>query len=178
MAETKRGFTLIETLIAITVLTLSIVGPLQIVQGVLNSAYNARDQLIGAGLAQEGMEFVRERRDTNYLTNVRYGSSYTWMYGVDGTLGEANCYTSNCAVDPQAGIFLPCGSSSCTPAFLYLDGTTYRYNNQFLGTPTKFIRTLRLTQISSTETLVTITVTWENHGARSVVLQENLRNWQ
>lgn len=177
------GFTLIETLIAITVLTMSIVGPFQIVQGVLNSAYNSRDQLIGAGLAQEGMEYVREARDGNYLYNV-HGGAVAWMYGFDGTGGSPNCYSntgasqSDCAVDPQARTVTACGSVGCTPGPLYINTNTYLYTQQNTGgTFTRFTRTVRMTQISTSETLITVTVTWENHGSRSVVLQEYLRNW-
>lgn len=178
----NRAFTLIETLIAITVLTLSIVGPFQIVQGVLNSAYNSRDQLIGAGLAQEGMEYVREVRDSNYLFNV-HGGSVSWLYGFDGTGGLPNCYSnaytspSDCSVDPQKKIITACGSVGCTPGPLYLEPNTYLYTQQAIGTVTKFTRTVRMTQISASETLVTVTVTWQNHGSRSIVLQEYIRNW-
>lgn len=176
------GFTLIETLIAITVLTMSIVGPFQIVQGVLNSAYNSRDQLIGAGLAQEGMEYVREARDGNYLYNV-HGGAVAWMYGFDGTGGSPNCYSnayanpSDCSVDPQKKTVAACGSVGCMPTPLYLEPNSYLYTQQAIGTVTRFTRTVRMTQISVTETLVTVTVTWENHGSKSVVLQEYLRNW-
>jgi prepilin-type N-terminal cleavage/methylation domain-containing protein len=179
--KTHRGFTLIETLIAITVLTLSIVGPFQIVQGVLNSAYNSRDQLIGAGLAQEAMEYVREVRDSNYLYNV-HGGAVSWLYGFDGTGGLPNCYSnvgslSDCSVDPQKKTINACGSVGCTPGPLYIEPNTYLYTQQTVGTVTKFTRTVRMTQISASETLVTVTVTWQNHGSRSVVLQEYIRNW-
>ncbi len=176
------GFTLIETLIAITVLTLSIVGPFQIVQGVLNSAYNSRDQLIGAGLAQEAMEYVREVRDSNYLSNV-HGGAVSWMNGFAGTGGLPNCYSnagaspSDCSVDPQKKTITACGSVGCTPGPLYLEPNTFLYTQQAVGTVTKFTRTVRMTQISASETLVTVTVTWQNHGSRSVVLQEYVRNW-
>lgn len=170
------GFTLVETLIAITVLTLSIVGPFQIVQGVLNSAYNARDQLIAAGLAQEGMEYVREIRDSNYLINAR-GGNVAWMNGFGTVGGNPDCYTHGCKVDPQARIIADCGAVDCTGSPLTLHNASFRYNHQNSGLPTKFTRTVKLTTISTTEVLVTVTVTWENHGSKSVVLTEYFRNW-
>ncbi len=175
--HSSHGFTLIETLIAITVLTLSIVGPFQIVQGVLNSAYNSRDQLIGAGLAQEAMEYVREVRDSNYLYNV-HGGAVTWMYGFDASGGSSDCYSHGCLVDPGTKFVITCAADNCpsTPP-LYQDGTTYLYNNRNVGTPTRFYRQVKMTAISPSETMVTVTVTWENHGTKSVVLQEYLRNW-
>ena len=175
--KSARGFTLIETLIAITVLTISIVGPFQIVQGVLQSAYNARDQLIGAGLAQEGVEFVREIRDSNYLYNARYGSgSVPTLEGFGTVGGNPDCYSRGCKVDTLFQTIVDCGAATCASSPLYLDNAS-RYNQQMLGTPTKFTRTVRLTTISANEVLVTVTVTWENHGSKSVVLQEYFRDW-
>lgn len=196
---TPKGFTLVETLIAITILTLSIVGPFQVVQSVLLSSYNARDQLIAAGLAQDGIEFVRMVRDSNYLNNVRYGAgSVSWLNGLDGRNGPS-CYQSQnggyqCLVDSAGFISTPypngtiytqntsaytCpAQGTCTPGYLplYVDSNGV-YNQAGRGTKTKFSRTLVFTQISATETLVTITVSWENHGAKSVVLNEYLQNW-
>lgn len=197
----QKGFTLVETLVAIMVLTLSIVGPFQIVQGVLQSAYSARDQLIAAGLAQEGIEYVRLIRDSNYLYNARNGPSVTWLNGLDSGSNGANCYSVaggsqagnggyKCLINPKAfttdnqGKFLGsnsvslCGSpGSCVGVSpLYVDSAG-QYNQANSGTATRYTRTVSLTYISTTETLVTVTVTWNNHGAQSVVLTEYLQNW-
>ena len=203
-APTPKGFTLIETLIAITILTLSIVGPFQVVQSVLLSSYNARDQLIAAGLAQDGIEYIRMIRDSNYLYNVRHGSgTVTWLSGLDGRYGPS-CYqlagpsqTGNggyqCLIDSAAfgsgtddGVVFTQGTSvltcpaqgTCTPGFLplYVDSDGV-YNQRGVGAKTKFSRTLVLTDISATETLVTVTVSWENHGPKSVVVTEYLQDW-
>lgn len=182
-----QGFTLVETLIAVAVIALAIAGPFQIAQGVLKNAYNARDQMIAASLAQEAVEYIREVRDSNYLYNARYGAgSVNWLGGFDGTNGP-NCYQNACVVDPhyyQASIpfsagysVLSCGGATCTSRPLFLDSASYRYNQQTIGAQTKFIRTVRLTQISSTETLITVTVTWESHGTQTVELSEYLHNW-
>ena len=192
--KAPTGFTLIETLIAILILTLSIVGPFQISQGVLNSAYNARDQLVAAGLAQEALEYTRMVRDSNYLYNARFGAnSVTWLNGMDGTNGP-NCYfTANgshpCVVEPRAmdinsllfyanGSLALCADStglSC-PHPLYVDAYGI-YNQQNSGTVSKYTRVMTLTQINTHETMVTVTVTWENHGAKSITVSENLENW-
>ena len=36
---------------------------------------------------------------------------------------------------------------------------------------------MTLTQINAHETMVTVTVTWENHGAKSITVSENLQDW-
>ena len=183
----EKGFTLIETLIAIAVLTLAIVGPFQIAQGVLESAYTARDQLIASGLAQDGMEYVRMIRDSDYLYNAYNGTgSVNWFSGLDGTNGP-DCYSNTCLIDPTAyqpaSEIFTAGSSVCSvggtctgvPA-LYLDSSNV-YNQANRGTVTKFTRTMTLTRISTRETLITITVSWNNHGIKTFTLTENLQNW-
>ena len=193
-SQTPAGFTLIETLIAILILTLSIVGPFQIAQGVLSSAYNARDQLVAAGLAQEAVEYARMVRDSNYLYNARFGANtVTWLNGMDGNNGPNCYYAANgshpCVVEPRAmdinsllfyanGSLTLCANStgmSC-PRPLYVDAYGI-YNQQNSGTVSKYTRVMTLTQINAHETMVTVTVTWENHGAKSVTVSENLQDW-
>jgi len=68
--QNNKGFTLIETLVAITILMISIVGPLTIAQKSLTAATIAKDQVIASFLAQELMEQIKNDRD-----NTAFG---TW----------------------------------------------------------------------------------------------------
>ena len=97
---TQRGFTLVETLVAITIIALAIVGPLYAVQQSLNVSRVSRDQLVASALAQEAVEYVRSIRDGNYLYNLRTGAARSWLYGIDGTAGSTNCSIARCVVDP------------------------------------------------------------------------------
>lgn len=63
----RAGFTLIETMVAITIITLAIAGPLVIANSAIVAARISRDQLTASYLAQEGIEYVRAMRDDNYL---------------------------------------------------------------------------------------------------------------
>lgn len=170
--STQRGFTLVETLVAITIIALAMVGPLYAVQQSLTAARNSRDYLIASSLAQEGIEYVRSIRDANYLT-VLGGGSRSWLYGLDGTGGSTNC-TSPCVVDPVRGTV----SNTIEPL---------RLNNQNLytqqgGLPrvTPYTRTVQITAVpgSTTEVVVTVTVSWSAKGRPyTVTLIERLHNW-
>jgi prepilin-type N-terminal cleavage/methylation domain-containing protein len=162
-----EGFTLIETLVAVTVLVVSLAGPLFLADRSFVSATIARDKTTASYLAQEGMEFARKVRDTNFLAGA------SWLTSL------SSCVANSCTVDVKNNSLSVC-SGTC-PALNY-DSTTRLYNHSITsGTNkvTRFTRGIRLTQISSTEYLVTVTVTWTDRGVtRSVVSKENIHDWQ
>ncbi len=177
MTPMHRGFTLVETLVAITVIVTAIVGPLYAVQQSLNSSRSAREQLIASSLAQEGVEFVRSVRDGNYIRNTVTPGARTWLAGLDGSAGGvtsyANCITGDCVVDPTQNTV----SRTVTPLYLSSAGL---YNQAGNGSASLFTRTVRITAVSgsATEIILTVTVTWTIRGqARSVVINERLHNW-
>lgn len=55
----KNGFTLIETLVAITILMVAIAGPLSVASKAYNASLDVRDQTIATNLAQETMEYLK-----------------------------------------------------------------------------------------------------------------------
>src|SRR3989344_4014155 len=71
----SKAFTLLETLVAVTLLTVAIAGPFAVAERSFVAAAGARDQLIASYLAQEGVEYVRAMRDSTYLAAVRDGKS-------------------------------------------------------------------------------------------------------
>ena len=177
-AMDQRGFTLVETLVAITIIALAIVGPLYAVQQSLNSSRIARDVLIASSLAQEGVEYVRAVRDGNYLVNLSSPGTRNWLAGFNGSPGGtasyANCMAADCVVDTTQDTI----SRTITPLYL---STTGIYNQQGSGTATKFTRTVRLSSVPGStveQILVTVTVSWDLQGkTQSVTVRDNLFNW-
>lgn len=155
------GFTLIETLVAVTVLAVSIVGPFYAVQSAITASASARDQLIASSLAQEGIEYIRSIRDNNYL------AGRSWLSGLD------ECRPGPCVVDPTQSV--P-GDIRSSVAPLYLSANNI-YNQQQSGTPTRFTRTVAITTVSATEIIITVTVSWTGHMTRSVTVVDRLHDW-
>ena len=70
-----RGFTLIETLVAITILLVAIVGPMSAIGTSLSQMSISRDQIIAINLAQEGIEAIRQERDSKMIDQLLGGST-------------------------------------------------------------------------------------------------------
>lgn len=190
--ESQRGFTLMETLLAILILSAAIAGPLSIAAKGLQLALIAKDQVTATFLAQDAMEYVRFVRDTNRLA----GGSH-WLAGFDGndnghTLnssgGQSSCVGGNaCIVDSLKDQVTYCGTSvsACASNYLYFSPSTNTYTYTSVNnTQTIFSRTLQVVTPSAggnaDEAEVTVTVQWKDIGGitRSVVVRENILNWQ
>ena len=75
----QRSFTLLETIVAIYVLLAGIVGTMNLTQQNIGAVTTMRNQLIASNLAQEGLELVRNQRDSNYVNNAHTGGSIDWF---------------------------------------------------------------------------------------------------
>ncbi len=78
----KKGFSLIEALVAISILMVGILGAFILVVRTLASTPVVQARLVAANLAQEGVELVRVLRDTNFVnaTDFREGlSNGSWQ---------------------------------------------------------------------------------------------------
>lgn len=170
-----RGFTLIETLIAVLLLATAIAGPLTIASKGLSAALIARDQMVAFYLAQDAVEYVRFVRDSNKLAGD------PWLSGL--SLCET---TDGCILDPALGVDgIEACSGACSPIQKYEDGNGNVYFTYTLGdvAPQQFVRTVKLsapTTGETTEQVLTVTVSWRAQSGitRSIEVRENIYDWQ
>ncbi len=160
----RGGFTLIETLVAISVLLVSLAGPLSIASQSLQSAFYARDQITAFYLAQEAVEYVRAVRDQNYLV----GSG--WLNGL------SECVGLDCAIDFPNFSHQSC-SGQCPTVLI---GETTGFFNLVAGIPSIYTRTLRVdpSTLNPDEVTVSVTVSWQSGRLeRSFEVREQLFDW-
>lgn len=176
----KKGFTIIETLVAIFILLISTTGPLAFAQNGLRASFLARDQIVAFYLAQEALETLKNLRDnasldtTGWLTKFGPCKPEPDSGAVCGL--SVNGYTSN-DVDLYSNT---CTSGRCAP--LYYNETTKRFtnNNGPDNTISKYSRTIFVNEVETDrEIQIIIEVVWESNffGPKKIVAQENIYNW-
>lgn len=188
--SSHAAFTLIETMVAITIITFAVAGPLFTASRAIDAAQLSRYQLTASYLAQEATEYVRAMRDDEYLAAYNAGdgniSQTAWVNFLTGSdpASITRCSAMTCTLDPTANMgtgsgfaLNTCTGSACTP--LYLGQGVYTQNNNFGAIQTPYIRTLQVTSVSPTEEKVVATVSWVFHGTNySVVTTDHLTPWQ
>lgn len=159
------GFTLIETFVAITILITAIAGPLTLASRGLNASLVARDQLTASFLAQEGIEYIRHKRDTNSIVSA------SWLTGLSA------CTSGACMVDPKEDTISACGST-CDQ--LRLDAANGFYGYDLNDPQTSYVRSVRITPLASGyEALISVTVSWQTGAfSRSLTLDETITDWE
>lgn len=197
-----KGFTLIETMVAVTILTLSIAGPLFTASRTMIAAQIARDQLTASYLAQEGVEYVRAMRDNEYLASYQAGganiSNVAWNnFLTDGASDPSaitSCRAATCSLDLTNSMGYGNGSSlfQCTGAacklYLLANGVYATNRSSQSGTVTSFSRTIQVTDVPGTSDVsgtpypdkrVVSTVSWSFHNVSySVTVTDHLTPWQ
>ena len=104
LSSKVSGFTLVETLVAISILTSSIVVLMSVLaSGVSNTTY-AKNKIIAGYLAQEGIEQIRNMRDSAVLKAMNQGdtSNDGWVAFKDN-ISSLNTPNSNFYASPITG---------------------------------------------------------------------------
>lgn len=176
--KNNKGFTIIELIIAIFILSFSIFGVYSAFSVVIVLTHGASDRFTAAYLAQEGLEIIRNVRDTNWIDGA-----VDWTHGIQG-------FHNGCEADYTTGTDAP-GAKPFTPwvggpsggNYLSVDsGGFYSYDH---GTETKFKRKITIDLLSDYIIKVSVLVTWEEKPnilnptgeLGSIEAEETLYDW-
>jgi len=174
-----KGFTLIETLVAISILVLSVTGAFAAAQKGLSSATYSKNQIIAFYLADEGIEMIRNLRDQNALNGLNDSSN--WLTGIAQNGGDQCYFNKKCMVDAVNKILKQCtsGFSNSDCDVLQQDPVNGFYGYTSGWTDTNFTREVGITSISPNEISVLVHVTWKQGTiTRQFDVRENMLNWQ
>lgn len=180
----QKGFTLIETLVAIFILTMTIGALLTLTTGGFYSVRYARNQIVANSLMQESLEYIRNDRDSAMLAGTTWD---TWR----GNMNSAGCFSNTCYVDPYTtGVNIQSCSSvdHCPSVTYYSDRYFYGYDgNSYpfaIGQKytTSFVRSVAMSYANSgadqNQVVVTVKVKWLNGTNPKEVSQSTLlTNW-
>lgn len=180
----RRGFTIVETMVAIAILLLSITAPLTIAEKGLASAEAARHEITAFYLAQEGLEYVRNLRDTNALSGL--GGGANWLQDLNQCLTAGGCGIDTTEASPGQQI-TGCNQNNDDCRLWQYTGNAssplfgiFGHRTTSGWAPTNMTRKIHISDIqTSIEAKVEVTVTWVagSLGARTLTVKENIFNW-
>lgn len=157
--KSSRGFTLVEALVALVVLTIALGPSLILTTNINSTAVVVKNNLIAANLAQEGIEVIRGIRDTNW-----FDGDPSFDTGLaDGTY----------RVEWNSDAVIALGANPPVKE----DNGLYNYST---GNNTIFRRTISILKVNASELRIISEVTWEEKGARakSAMAESHLFNWK
>lgn len=189
--QKNKGFTIIESLVAISILIIAITGPLAIVAQSLRSSYFSRDQMTAFYLAQEAVEYIRNIRDKNSLQYPNEPDRWLEAQGFqdycinDSTLST----TKKCSLvrDATGYQFQACDPSGCSPLDYDPDTGMYGFNDGSIQDESPFSRTIYINPVQwnesdteyKKEVVLTVEIKWNSGGVQnSFKIREHLTNWK
>ena len=186
MIKNNKGFTLVETMFAVMILTFTIVSMMTVVANSLFAARYARDEITTSYLLQEVIDHIRNDRDTTvFLQNTQ---------SIDAAWSDFINKYNNCS-NEETGCYFDVLSSPVTPVecsslndcpYLYYDenandGAFYVSDDGVgnLGKAiTDFQRKIVVTQ-NGDELKILVTISWQNGSlTKTRSLSTSMMKWQ
>jgi prepilin-type N-terminal cleavage/methylation domain-containing protein len=154
----NSGFTLIEALVALVILTLALGPALVLSSSVSSTASIIRNNLVAANLAQESLEVVRALRDSNWFNGLPFDNGLA-----DGIY----------RIEWNSNSLIALGNNP----LLKLDAGLYNYSS---GNDTVFKRTVTITKINAAELRIISDITWTERGnnLRDIKAESHLFDWK
>jgi len=174
----KNGFTLVECLVAISILMVGILSSFILVTRALFNATVIEQRLTASFLAQEGIELVRNIRDTNFIKGLKGGGA-GWKDKLTN-----GCYTVEAV--PVEGIkftFISSGRCGSIPPISRplklkhnIGDNIYGYSSG--GEETPFYREIEIEGVGSNEIKVVSHLMWKTKNTWfDLQVEDHLYNW-
>lgn len=180
----EAGQTLLETIIAIGIILVGVLGTIALVIANMQAARQGIDRVTAANLAREGLEVVRNMRDGNWLQSKT--SSSDWTTGFIGQANDAipafNSTTFQWSLD-----FTIDGQPDLTTApgaqVFQMDDDSHLFlqPQQGVSVATPYYRIIEFTPSlggDDNKLGIVARVEWKERGVKhKVILEDHLTNW-
>jgi prepilin-type N-terminal cleavage/methylation domain-containing protein len=175
----KNGFTILESIVAIAILSLSISGVFSAVQQSLAQSTISKEEVQAFYLAQEAVEIIRNKRDSNQLAVIN-GTPASWLSGIAENADDPCYFGKTCEVDatgPSNKYLFSCSGSWNSCDNLKQDTDTFLFNYA-TGNTTHFKREIQIEQMNANEVAIIVRISWDNGGSsREFKIKTLLFNW-
>jgi prepilin-type N-terminal cleavage/methylation domain-containing protein len=163
----EKGFTMMEVLAAIFIITMGMMGVFSLVQQAISFITVSSSRLVATYLAQEGIEIARNIRDGNWLEarttetawddGLSAGEYYSFDYRSQTIPDSSNCYTRE------------------WHNYLEFDGSFYSCS---CDSNAKFQRKIKIVPVGADILEITVEVSWQERGRiHQVKAREDLYQW-
>lgn len=171
----NKGFTLVEALVAISILMVAIVTPMTIAQNGLSSAMYSKDQMTASFLAQDAIEYIKNKRDEiGVQKDPLAGKTDGEWIGKSGYF--STCFqVAGCKIDTINNNVSAFSVGDKLKIKRELDGKFLYYGHDN-GEISKFTRKIFITSPVVTdvnEAMIDVTVSWQNGGNTETVEIKN-----
>jgi prepilin-type N-terminal cleavage/methylation domain-containing protein len=173
------GFTLVETLVAIGILSLSLAATFTAAQKGLQDSTFAKDQITAGYLTQDAVEYIKNIRDENTLWSLNSvatgGASRDWLTG----LSDKCPFDKTCTIDVPLKVVTVCSGTWGSCPNIQHDTVSGLFGYTGSWTQTNFKREIQFHSISANEALATVSVSWTSGTfSKTIRVTEDLFNQQ
>jgi prepilin-type N-terminal cleavage/methylation domain-containing protein len=176
----KRGFSLVETLVALFVFSIAITATMAVMSQGITNINSAKKKVTASFLAQEGIEYVRNMRDTSVIDYSEYEPIDVWdlFYSRITPCAQGSlCYLDENVVNTTQEAAQFCDGAGICPDLLFNEGF-YGYNNNGVNSGFKRIISVDDSGYLNGYIKVNSIVEWKENGiTKSVTFSEYLTNW-
>lgn len=183
----KNAFTLLEAIIAITIILVATAGAMNLISQTIVRLGAPKDEVIAANLAAEGIEVIRNIRDTNWLEDVPWDSGLTFAGCsaaiASSTLGASSCIPIGTCPSSLNVDYNSISVSNLPDDRLYFSSASGLYSHNSAFAQTRFFRRVELTYCKDWESAVFMRVRslvdWtDRFGSEQFTLLDHLYDWQ
>ncbi|HEY5221336.1 MAG TPA: prepilin-type N-terminal cleavage/methylation domain-containing protein [Candidatus Paceibacterota bacterium] len=177
LIHSRRGQTLVEALVALSILTMGLAGIVVLLNQSLQLNRTTTNDTQATYLASEGIEIVKNMIDHDVYKGLPVNDDWDASFSQSGYYWNIDYETTS-----TTGLPVRANQMQATP--LYYNSTTNMFGYSAVGAaPTNFVRNIKITNIDNSNLVpveidVQSIVTWTNGGnSNAITLEDHFYDW-